>query len=351
MGSANGFSGQRAVRRRWRRYLDRLEPYRPAVHGYCRRLTGNVWDGEDLVQDTLLKVFALLGKADVAIENPKSYLIRTATNLWIDRIRRSAREQAALALEQPDLTPPSPDVADSRPAAAALFQRLHPQERAAVVMKDVLDLSLEETAAVLRTTVGAVKSALSRARGRIDGRKPPAGFDAPPRELVDAFMRALAAKDVDAMRALCDEHLSCELVGGVEFHSFDKARTVFSHAHMVMPRLGFGERPWWKVEEYEGESMILGFRTLNGVEGLNEIHRIEAVDGRVVRVRIYCFCPETIAVIADALGVKALPRPHRSPSIGDAIGAFLGVTVVLQGRRRRADQRADVPRSGLRTTR
>src|SRR5262249_34702507 len=130
----------------------------------------------------------------------------------------------------------------------------------------------------------------------------------------------------DAMKALCDEHLSSELVGGVEFHSFDKARTFFSHAHMVMPRLGFGERPWWKLAEYEGESIVLGLRTLDGVEGLNEIHRIEAVDGRIVRVRIYCFCPETLAAVGEALGVEALPRPHRSPSLGDALGAVLGRT-------------------------
>src|SRR5262245_29162820 len=177
----------------WRRYLDRLEPHRPALHAYCRRLTGNVWDGDDLVQDTLLKVFAVLARTDVAIDNPKSYLIRTATNLWIDRVRRSAREQAAIALDQSDAASHPQAFVDGRPGAAALFQQLHPQERAAIVMKEVLDLSLEDTAALLQTTVGAVKSALSRARGRIDGRRTPAGFDAPPPALVDAFMRALAA--------------------------------------------------------------------------------------------------------------------------------------------------------------
>jgi hypothetical protein len=92
----------------------------------------------------------------------------------------------------------------------------------------------------------------------------------------------------------------------------------------VMPSLGFGERPWWKVEEYEGEPLVVGFRTLDGIEGLNEIHRLEVSDGRIVRVRTYCFCPETLAVVAEAIGAKPLPRPHRSPSIGDFIGATLG---------------------------
>src|SRR5262245_35956203 len=179
------FAVQAEVRAPWRRYLDSLTPLRPDLHRYCRRLTGNVWDGEDLVQDTLLRVFALLGKSDARLENPKAYLIRTATNLWIDRMRRFAREEAALALDPGDVSTPPLEPVDARPAAAALFERLHPQERAAVVMKDVWDLSLEETATLLHTTVGAVKSALHRGRGRLEGRRPPAGFDTPPRAIVE----------------------------------------------------------------------------------------------------------------------------------------------------------------------
>jgi RNA polymerase sigma-70 factor (ECF subfamily) len=108
-------------------------------------------------------------------------------------MRRAAREQAAIALDQRDGWSPPPADADGRGAATALFQTLHPQERAAILMKDVFELSLEETAAMLGTTVGGVKSALSRGRGRLDGRKPPAGFAAPPREIVERFMQALAA--------------------------------------------------------------------------------------------------------------------------------------------------------------
>jgi len=284
-----------------------------------------LWDAEDLVQDTLVRVFSLLGKTDVKLENPKAYLIRTAANLWIDRVRRSACEQAAMVLERavPTSAPPH-EATDGRPAATALFQALHPQERAAVLMKDVLDLSLEETAAMLNTSVGAVKSALNRARGRLDGRRPPAGFDAPPREVVERFMRALSEKDLETMKALCAESVCGELVGGVEMESFEKVRKVFERAHMVMPRLGFGERPWWKVEEYEGEPMVLGFRTLDGVEGLNEVHRIEVVDAKIVRVRTYCFCPETLAVVAEAVGCRPLPRPYRSPSLRDFFAAMLG---------------------------
>src|SRR5512147_2204947 len=96
------FQVQADVRGPWRRYLDALAPLRPDLHRYCCRLTGNVWDGEDLVQDTLLRVFGLLGKIDANLENPRAYLLRTATHLWIDRMRRRARERDLLAAERAD---------------------------------------------------------------------------------------------------------------------------------------------------------------------------------------------------------------------------------------------------------
>jgi RNA polymerase sigma-70 factor, ECF subfamily len=312
--SNDAFAVQGDVRQPWRRYLDSLAPLRPSLHRYCCRLTGNVWDGEDLVQDTLVRVFSLLGKADADLANPRAYLIRTATNLWIDRVRRSAREQAALQLElAEDQSQPPPAMTDAKPAAQALFKALHPQERAAIVMKEVLDLSLDETATILKTSVGAVKDALHRARGRLANKREPAGFDAPPREIVERFMVALRDRDAEGLKALCATDLNIDMVGGAEMVNFEQAKSFFHHAHMVFPELGFGENPWWKLVDYQGEPMVIGYRTLNGVEGLNEIHRLEVSDGKVVRIRCYCFSPDTLKTVADELGIAALSRPYRSP--------------------------------------
>lgn len=309
----DAFVIQGGIRQPWRRYLDLLTPLRPDLHRYCCRLTGNVWDGEDLVQDTLVRVFSLLGKFDANLENPRAYLIRTATNLWIDRVRRAAREQAALQLEamEEHVAPVVPT--DVKPAANAMFQSLHPQERAAIVMKEVLDLSLDETATILKTSVGAVKSALHRARDRLANKRAPAGFDTPPRDIVERFATALRNQDAEGLKAICAVDLTIDMVGGVEMNSFEESKSFFQHAHMVMPALGFGENPWWKVIEYDGELMVIGYRTLDGVEGLNEIHRLEVADGRVLRIRCYCFCPDTLKTVADDLGIPALRRPYRSP--------------------------------------
>jgi RNA polymerase sigma-70 factor (ECF subfamily) len=315
------FSIQPQVRAPWRRYLDGLAPLRPDLHRYCCRLAGNLWDGEDLAQDTLLRVFSLLGKIDADLENPRAYLIRTATNLWIDRIRRRTRERTAMAAERLEPTP-SPSLADPsrttelREATGEFFQRLAPRERAAILLKEVFDLSLEETASILKTTVGAVKAALHRGRNRLEQADARANTrDAQPsRELVEGFVKALTAKDLEALRALCSEGLTVELVGGAELETFEGSRVFFEYAHMVLP--GFGENPHWETIVYQGEPIVLGFRTLAGVEGINEVHRLEEVDGRIARVRCYCFCPDTLRLLAEELGFKALNRPYRSPSPG-----------------------------------
>jgi RNA polymerase sigma-70 factor (ECF subfamily) len=320
--SESPFSVQADVRAPWRRYLDELAPLRPQLHRYCVRLTGNVWEGEDLVQEALLRVFSLLGKldADVAkLEQPRAYLVRTATRIWIDAQRRRAREREILAREEERASaaerPGDPSrAAGVREAAAGLLARLAPRERAALVMKDVLDLSLEETAEVLHTTVAAVKSALQRARGRLaDAPDGPSETARPSRALVERFLAALAKNDLPALEAICSADLSVELVGGAEIDGFERARPFFAHAHLVLPIPGFGSDPRWELAELLGEPIVLGYRTVDGAEGLNEIHRLEEQEGKVVRIRCYCFCPDTLRAVAAELGVAALRKPYRSP--------------------------------------
>src|SRR5208282_3828930 len=160
------------MRAAWFRYLDTIESIRAELYRYCRRMSGNVWEAEDLVQETLLRGFATIGRGDLhgdvsRIANPRAYLFRTATNLWIDLVRHRRFESD----EDVDVAQPDSVLADSiaaREAAARLIERATPQERAAVMLKDVFDLTLEEIAVILSTTVGAVKSALHRGRASLE---------------------------------------------------------------------------------------------------------------------------------------------------------------------------------------
>src|SRR5437879_3940445 len=205
----------RALRAIWFDYLDTIEPLRAPLHAYGMRLTGSIWDAEDLVQDTLLKGFAMIGRGDLhgpgsPVADPRAYLFRTATNLWLDGQRRRMRERAILAEPQPE--PVEIGAESVRAAGERLVASAAPQERAAVILKDVFEFSLEEIADQLRTTVGGVKSALRRGRAAL--RAPAAGADAevgPSRALVDRFVDAFHARDVGRITATlteaCDVHV------------------------------------------------------------------------------------------------------------------------------------------------
>src|SRR5262249_7905236 len=141
-------------------------PIRPELFRYCRYLTHSPWDAEDLVQDAMARAFVTLGCVSQAVPNPRAWLFRVASNLWIDRARRG-RDVLEAAPEPEHVRGAHDDPRAIREAAGTLIARLAPQERAAVVLKDVFDMTLEEMALALSTTVGAVKAALHRGRGKL----------------------------------------------------------------------------------------------------------------------------------------------------------------------------------------
>src|SRR5688572_15310835 len=139
-----------AVKTSWHRFLDEFEVHRPELYRYCRHLTRDPWDAEDLAQDALTRAFVTLGTLFQEPPNPRGWIFRVASNLWIDRMRRARHEREltrSLQHEEIDADPRAP-----REAAGTLLVRLSPQERAAVVLKDVFDFSIEEIADMLSTS-------------------------------------------------------------------------------------------------------------------------------------------------------------------------------------------------------
>lgn len=310
------FAVQEEVQAGWRQYIDGLAPLRPDLFRYCCGLTGNIWDGEDLVQDVLARTFSQMGKVNAQLTHPRAYLIRAATNVWTDRLRRLRLERAYAEDAQAEPPPETADasqVVDVRAAAAGLFLHLAPQERATVLLAEVLDLALEETASMLKTTVGAVKSALSRGRARLRAAQaaPPSPF-ATPRDVVDRFVAALTNKDFDAIRALCLADVTVDMCGGPTLDGYETGKATVEHAHVVAPQFGLHADPRWEAANVGGEWVAIGFRTQDRVEGLNEVWRFEVGEGGVSRLRLYCFCPDVLAAVGRELGVPVLRRPYRS---------------------------------------
>src|SRR3954470_15246468 len=81
---------RRDLQASWPRFLDLYEPLRPELYRYCRHLTRTPWDADDLVQDALFRAFAKLGWVNEPPGNPRAWLFRIASTLFIDRVR--ARE-------------------------------------------------------------------------------------------------------------------------------------------------------------------------------------------------------------------------------------------------------------------
>lgn len=283
------------LRDAWRQYGILMDPIRPSLYAYCRQLTGDVWDAEDLYQDTLMRGFGRLATLHRDVSNKRAYILRIASHLWIDRLRRVAVEDAALA--ESDLSKADGAGAQSgvvRDSGARLLQRLAPRERAAVLLKDVFDLSIEETAVVLATTEGAVKAALHRGRGRL---REPAGGPASrraaaPRQLVDRFAELFNAGDKRALLRLVLDNATVEAVGHFQQFGGEAKRGKASWFSGVMgeipdaPDADF-ESQRAECVEFLGERLLLVFRTRNGRERFELLVRLEEEDDRVSRLRSY----------------------------------------------------------------
>lgn len=310
------------MREAWHRYLDLLAPIRPALHAYCLRLTHNLWDAEDLLQDTLLRAFGTLGCLHDPVANPRSYLLRTATNTWIDRLRHRDVQAAAPAEEIAPARPPAPTPGGVRDAGLTLMQRLAPRERAAVILKDVFDLSLEESAEVLETTIGAVKAALHRGRERLQ--EPEGGAASqrplPSPSLVDRFVELFNAEDKPGLLELVLDNAGVENVGVGYEYGYEGHRSKHSWFDGALG----GHPDWpeaWRYESqraeavvFEGEALALLFRTRRGREAMEGVVRLQEEDGRVSRLSSYGFCPETVRAVGEALGRKVRTGPYRYPT-------------------------------------
>ncbi|MGV3623055.1 MAG: sigma-70 family RNA polymerase sigma factor [Archangium sp.] len=308
------------VRSLWQRFLDLYEPQRPALYRYCRQLTGTPWDAEDLTQDTLLRAFGALGTLFQDVPKPRAWLFRIASNLWVDRTRRSK------FIPPSEVTSLSIDPRDVREAAGELFAQLSPQERAALVLKESFDLSLGEISEVLNTTVGAVKAALHRGRARVenaamsDGRKPA-------REVLDAFCAAFNSRDLDGMTALLLEHATVR-ISGVVTELGDEAPKhpqTGSFAGTLTPitideRGGVGAEflsgyqgapPTCEVREYRGEPILLFWYAHDDGPAVRTVMRVETEAGRLSEVTNFFFSPELLADVCGELGVPFRVNGYR----------------------------------------
>jgi RNA polymerase sigma-70 factor, ECF subfamily len=197
-----------------------LAELRPKLHSYCARMTGSVIDGEDVVQEALLKAIEALPQT-ATIANPGGWLFRIAHNAALDFLRRRSRYDAARSDEDLGmLADPGDPVRDRQTAATSFqtFMHLPVGPRSAVILRDVLGYSVQEVADVMGSSIPAVKAALQRGRLRLrelarepDDLRLPVLAE-PERSRLMTYVERFNARDFDAIRTMLADDVRLDLV-------------------------------------------------------------------------------------------------------------------------------------------
>src|SRR5829696_9466610 len=264
-------------------FRELTDPFRRELQLHIYRIVGSVQDAEDLLQETLLAAWRGLEQFEERA-SVRAWLYRIATNRSLDVLRASRRrpEQGRRMTEMPEPTrfaepvwlqpypdalldgipdlAPGPDARYEAKEAIALaftvgLQHLPPQQRAVLVLRDVLGFRAAEVATMLATTEASVNSLLRRARAAFESRLPASGRDRAPlpnskleRDVVGRFAEAIQSGDTDAVVALLtdDAWLTMppepyEYQGHTAIGGFLRDRTVRRGAPQLVPTRANGQ--------------------------------------------------------------------------------------------------------------
>lgn len=269
-----------------------LAGLRPKLHRYCARMAGSVIDGEDIVQETLVKALqALDGR--VAVEKPEHWLFRIAHNAAQDHLRRRNRERSVMAQADISTVEDPTGSADRRHVAGAglrTFMHLSLAQRSAVILVDVLGLSLHETCEVTGATLAATKAALHRGRAQLrmlaaapEDAAPPT-LDAGEERRLRLYVDRFNARDFDAVRDLIAEDIQLEVVNRTRMRGKAEVSTYFgnySRARDWSLSLGF----------VDGRAAILIRDPAAPEAGIRGFMLVEWLDERVVGIRDFRYAP------------------------------------------------------------
>jgi len=254
---------------------------RPELHRYCARLTGSVIEGEDIVQDTLARAFyALSLSADMPPLRP--WLFRIAHNAAMDFLKSHGRKYTDVHADLEDIVgfEERADPAVVR-SALACFLALPVSQRSAVILKDVLGHSLEETAETMGTTVMAVKAALVRGRGKLaEQAKGEADAPATARAQLDRYVALFNARDWEGVRALVSDDCRLDLVS----KSQRRGKQVGAYFTRYQ-----GENVTLRVALLEGQHVLAVYPA--GRDRPAYFILLELEEGRVTAIRDFRYVP------------------------------------------------------------
>jgi RNA polymerase sigma factor (sigma-70 family) len=271
------------------RLLAVMAEVRPELHRYCARLAGSVFDGDDIVQDVLVRALVAIDGLEAGTPL-RPWLFRIAHNRALDYLRSRAvrkSEPIETAAEIADgLTPDPAEALERQEAintALARFTELPIVQCSVIVLKDVLGHSLEEISALLDLSVNAVKAALSRGRAKlreINARPVEPRLVKPASPAAERFASLFNRRDWDALRSLLAEDVHLTQTS----HPDRKGRAEVSLFFTI-----YASTPEFRlVPAYldggRGDEVIAVFAPADA-EQPNYLMRVEWRDSQIVRIR------------------------------------------------------------------
>lgn len=201
-----------------------LEALRGRAFAIAYRMLGSVAEAEDVVQETLLRLHRVR-EAGERIESPEAYVATVATRLAIDQLRsaRMRREQYVgdwlpePLVEVPDGDPAQrAEMIDSLSLAfLAVLERLSPEQRAVLLLRDVFDYGYDEIAEILGVTAANARQLAVRARRHVRDKRPRFAVSRRQQDrLASTFFAAVERGDLRALEAVLAEDVVLRGDGG-----------------------------------------------------------------------------------------------------------------------------------------
>ncbi|MDD7930869.1 sigma-70 family RNA polymerase sigma factor [Actinomycetospora straminea] len=302
-----------------------VAPLRRELHAHCYRMLGSVHDADDALQDALVRAWRAIERFEGRPDRPgalRAWLHTVATNASLDVVARRGRRALPMDLgpssEQPGDDPPLTEVAWLGPypdlpdatveeretvelAFVAALQHLPGNQRAALLLMEVLGFSAAEVASMMATTTASVNSAVQRARATLAAKVDGPSQQRTLRTLSDAqlaatvarYTAALEAGDAETLVALLTADVTWAMPPNAEWYRGTAAVTAFLEAAPLrtpwrhVPARANGQLAvgcyTWEPDAARWRGMVLDVLTL-------------APDGRIAEVTAF-IGPENLALV------------------------------------------------------
>jgi RNA polymerase sigma factor (sigma-70 family) len=196
-----------------------FEEHRSHLRLVAYRMLGSPVEADDAVQEAWLKAT----RAETSdVENPRGWLTTVVARVCLDmlRTRTSRREEPLAAAPEPTvaaIATADRELVESVGAALlVVLDKLDPPERIAFVLHDLTSMPFDAIASIVGRSVAATRQLASRARRRVQGASAPPFDIASQRLVVETFIAALRAGDIDGLVALLDPDAKVRMDGGDE---------------------------------------------------------------------------------------------------------------------------------------